>query len=241
MGASVLTPLPLKYIEGTTVSSPLRDLAQPVNNSVCGENQRMRQLEKMLNEAQGRSEELERETYDKAYNAGEQAGLDLGRKRAEQILKTMQSLLKQCETHAHQFQEQANQVVLDVAESIVRHMVDSMLEEHPEYLQQMIEQVVSRLPKHETLQLAVSVQDIGMFERLMGEIPTSLTSDDSIAPGTCRIMANDHDTLIDPQAAISECMHHIRSKLLQRDNKTTPPAGDSTHTTTQIETASPES
>jgi len=214
MDSSALSPLPLKYIEGTAVSSPLPDLGNLKNNPARSENERMRQLEKMLNEAQGRSEQLERETYDKAYSAGEQAGMDLGKKRAEQMLETMQSLVKQCENSTRQLQEQADQAILDISESIIRHIIDSVLEEHPEYLQRMIEQAVSRLPKFGTLQLAVSNQDIAMFERILGETPAILKNDDSLEPGTCRIMSKDHDTLIDPQAAISECMHHIRRKLL---------------------------
>jgi len=221
MAASGLSPLPLKYIEGTTVSSPLRDLAQPDDNNARKESDRMRQLEAMLNEAQGHSEQLERETYDKAYSAGEQAGMDLGQKRAEQMLETIQSLVKQCEINTRQLQEQADQVILDVSEAIIRHIIDSVLEGHSEYLQRMIEQAVSRLPKLETLHLAVSDQDIGMFERMLGETPAILKSDDSIEPGTCRIMGKDHDTLLDPQAAISECMHHIRGKLLLPRQQTT--------------------
>jgi len=236
MTSSVLSPLPLKYIEGTAISSPLRELGQNEDRNTGRENQRMRQLEKMLNEAQDRSEELERKAYDKAYNAGERAGMDLGRKRAEQMLETMQSLLKQCEIHARQFQEQADQVILDIAESIVRHVIGSALEEQPEYLHKMIEQAVSLLPAHETLHLAVSAQDIDMFERLLEETPAILTSDDSIESGTCRIMANDHDTLVDPQAAISECMQHIYSKLLQRKEQVAEP----TEHETQPETDTPE-
>jgi len=219
MHSSTLSPLPLKYIEGKVVNSPLPDLGQPQHQTTNIGNDRMRQLEDMLNEAQGRAEMLERDTYDKAYQAGEQAGMDLGRKRAEQMLKTMQSLLKQCENNARQLQEKSDQVILDIAESVIRHIIDSMLETQPELLKQMVEQAASLLPQHKTLNLAVSIQDIGLFERLLGDTPSQLTADDSIEPGTCRIMASDHDTLVDPQAAITECMQHIRAKLLQRHSK----------------------
>ncbi|MDX8392648.1 MAG: FliH/SctL family protein [Mariprofundaceae bacterium] len=218
MHSSVLSPLPLKYIEGKVVDSPLPDLDQQQQKTGLG-NDRMRQLEKMLNAAQGRAEVLERETYDKAYQAGEQAGMDLGRKRAEQMLETMQSLVKQCESNAQQWQDQADQAIMDIAESVIRHTIDTVLDEHPEHLKRMVEQAASFLPQHKSMNLAVSIQDIGLFERLLGDTPTLLSADDNIEPGTCRIMACDHDVLVDPQAAISECMQHIRARLLQSDSQ----------------------
>jgi len=222
MSLEGLSPLPLKYIEGSVINSPLRDLdhPQPVQHS---ETDRMRELERMLNDAQSRSQDLERETYDKAYSAGEQAGMDLGRKRAEQMTKNLNGLLLQCEKSAKRLQEQMDEVVLDIADAVIRHIVDTMIEEHPDYIKQMISQATRFLPMHDSLKLGVSVQDMGMFERLLGDTPNKLIADDNIAPGTCRIMASDHDILIDPQAAISECMQHIRGKLLQKGH---PPGTD---------------
>ncbi|MES0371706.1 MAG: hypothetical protein ABUK11_05450, partial [Mariprofundaceae bacterium] len=97
---SRLEPLPFEKIEGTATpvaASPFPALksglpnpigvsaADIVGGTAAGaEVQRMDQLEKMLQEAQGRTETVEREAYDKAYNAGEKAGLVLGGKRAEQ-------------------------------------------------------------------------------------------------------------------------------------------------------------
>lgn len=216
MSGSGISPLPIKYIEGTVVSSPLRDFDKPRPQARHAETDRMRELEQMLNDAQARSQDLEREAYDKAYAAGEQAGMDLGRKRAEQMSRNIGGLLLQCEKSAKRLHERMDEVVLDIAESVIRHVVDTMIDEHPEYLKQMISQASRFLPEPKPLKLAVSIQDMAMFERLLGDTPNKLVGDDNISPGTCRIMASDHDTLIDPQAAISECMHHIRSRLLQK-------------------------
>lgn len=209
------SPLPLKYIEGTVVSSPLLDLDNPQPRQ-HNETDRMRELEQMLNEAQSRSQDIEREAYDKAYAAGEQAGIDLGRKRAEQLTRNIEELLSQCEKSTRRLHERMDEAVLDIADAVIRHILDTLLHEHPDYIKQMIEQATRYLPDMEKLSLAISVQDMGMFERLLGESSYKLVADDNITPGTCRIMASDHDILIDPHAAISQCMHHIRGKLLQK-------------------------
>jgi len=215
MSASGFTPLPMKYIEGSVLSSPLPDFDKPAADN-HPETDRMRELEQMLNEAQSHAQNIEREAYDKAYSAGEQAGMDLGSKRAEQINNNLTELLVQCEKSAKRLHEHMDEVVVDIADAVIRHIVDTMIDEHPDYIKQMITQATRYLPKHDTLSLAVSVQDMGMFERILGDTPNKLIADDNISPGTCRIMASDHDILIDPQAAISECMHHIRGRLLQK-------------------------
>jgi len=215
MSASGFTPLPLKYIEGTVISSPLPDFDNP-KASNHPETDRMRELENMLNEAQNHAQNIEREAYDKAYAAGEQAGMDLGSKRAEQINNNISELLVQCEKSSKRLHERMDEVVVDIADAVIRHIVDTMIDEHPDYIKQMISQATRYLPEHQTLSLAVSVPDMAMFERILGDTPNKLLADDNISPGTCRIMASDHDILIDPQAAISECMHHIRTRLLQK-------------------------
>ena len=213
------SPLPLKYIEGSVVSSPLLDLDDPQPRQ-HNETDRMRELEQMLNEAQSRSQDIEREAYDKAYAAGEQAGMDLGRKRAEQMTRNMEGLLMQCEKDVRQLHERIDEVVLDIADSVIRQILDKLVDEHPQYIKSMIEQATRFLPDIEQLSLAISIQDMGMFERLLGDSPYKLVADDNITPGTCRIMASDHDILVDPHAAISQCMHHIRGKLQQQVHTT---------------------
>jgi len=213
MATSTLTPLSHRHIEGEVISSPLRNLGSP-HKEKNTTSDRMQELEQMLNEAQGRSELLEREAYDKAYEAGEKTGMELGRKRAEQIVDAMAAHLKQCERSSRRLHEKMDEVILDIAESVVRQIVDNMLEEHPEYLKHMIGQATRFIPKQESFKLAVSIQDMAMFEGMLGDTPNEMLADDNIKPGTCRIMASDHDVLIDPEAAINECMQHIRGKLM---------------------------
>lgn len=221
MRSSVLAPLPMKQMKSSHLSSPLIDLDSRHEQPPIEENDRMRELEKMLDEVRDRNEMLEREAYDKAYQAGEQAGLDLGRKRAEQIVESMQTLLRQAESGLSQMQENADQVILEIAEAIIRQFIGSVLRDHPEYLRDMIEKAAACLPRTDTLKLAVPAQDIALFSRIAGDLPAEFTADEGMSPGTCRIIGVAHDVLIDPQAAISECMQHVRDKLLQGEN--TPP------------------
>jgi len=93
------------------------------------EEQRMQELERMLQEAQGRAEMMEREAYDKAYAAGEKAGMVLGSKRAEQSLEHMDGLLKQAEEQVSHLAEVCNDTVLDIAQAVIEHALGELGEQ----------------------------------------------------------------------------------------------------------------
>jgi len=217
---SSLAPLPLKVIEGVPSSFPFGELkTSPA--IIPPETDRMKQLEQMLHEAQGRAGIIEKEAYDKAYRAGEKTGIDLGKKRAEQFIASMETLLRQSEDELARMHGHINETVLEIADAVIHHVVGTMVEDHPGYLKQMVEQCAQRLPAYDTLKLAVAPENMSMIETLLENGLQDNTSqdirlipDDSVRPGTCRIMAETNDILIDPHAAITECMQHIRDKML---------------------------
>jgi len=223
-----LAPLPLKVIEGAPSSFPFGELkTNPAVAVKPLETDRMKQLEQMLQEAQGRAGTIEKEAYDKAYRAGEKTGIDLGRKRAEQFISSMETLLRRSEDELARMHDHINETVLEIADAVIHHVVGTMMDDHPGYLKQMVEQCVQRLPAYDTLKLAVAPENMSMIETLLenglqdnASQDIRLVPDGSVRPGTCRIMARTNDVLIDPHAAITECMQHIRDKMLVKHEPT---------------------
>ena len=134
---SRLTPLPIEILEG--VSKPMSKSPFPVFGATApsmlgvtaadvtgAEVQRMDQLEKMLQDAQGRAEVVEREAYDKAYAAGEKAGLALGEKRAEQIVEAMEECLKRAENEAALMRQSCVDAVVDISQLVVEQLVGEL-------------------------------------------------------------------------------------------------------------------
>jgi len=230
MPESSLAPLPLKVVEGAPSSPfPFGEL-----NTVVAplESDRMKQLERMLQETQGRAEIIEKEAYDKAYRAGEKTGMDLGKKRAEKLLSSMEKLLHLSEEELARMHSHVNEAVLEIAETVIHHVVGEMVRDHPAYLKQMVEKCANELPAYGTLTLAVAPEDMSMFEKLLENNPdgSELIPDAHVQPGTCRIMARNNDVFIDPRTAIVECMQHIRDELLVKyipANTSTPDPHDS--------------
>lgn len=178
---------------------------------------RMKQLEQMLQEAQGRAEIIEKEAYDKAYLAGEKAGMALGKKRGEQILESLQETLQDAEQSIDDIKHGFAEAALDIAQHLAEAIIGNTLEKEHRQLWQIAQQAAAQLPDTSELRIAVSPDDLISFKRLLDESPSStlLSSDDSVHCGTCRIISSQQDILIDPVAAVEGYMAQLRPDMLQ--------------------------
>ena len=191
----------------------------PTDTSPSAESLRMKELENMLNEAQSRAAVIEQEAYDKAYAAGEKAGLALGEKRAEQMLEAMENTVVQAEQQLQQLQQDAGHAVLDIAQAIAEHVVGEFGDDVENALTQAAHQAAEQfLAEHTDLSglvLAVHPDDLNGMSKMCAIHPEwRIQADKSIKAGTCRLLSKHQDAFIDPQQAIEKAVSHIRGQLL---------------------------
>jgi len=219
------TLIPLSFPEESGVSSqptgkfPYASIGaghnhgdQPAANNV----HRMQQLETMLKEVQGRAEIVEKEAYDKAYLAGEKAGIALGKRRGEQILGSLQESLKDTGTSLAAIQQSFADAAMDVAGFIAKQIIAEAVQDNKATLWDIAKQAAEQLPDTSALTIAVSPDDFFAFKRLLEDSDslTVLNSDPAIANGTCRIISSQQDILVDPVAAVDSWLKTLGPTLL---------------------------
>ncbi len=219
------TLIPLSFPEETSISSqqtgkfPYAPIGaehnhgdQPAANNV----HRMQQLETMLKEVQGRAEIVEKEAYDKAYLAGEKAGIALGKRRGEQILGSLQESLKDTGTSLAAIQQSFADAAMDVAGFIAKQIIAEAVQDNKATLWDIAKQAAEQLPDTSALTIAVSPDDFFAFKRLLEDSDslTVLNSDPAIANGTCRIISSQQDILVDPVAAVDSWLKTLGPTLL---------------------------
>ncbi len=224
---SQLTPLPIEAVEGVKKSSaespfPILGGAAPTRlnggapmSALSPEGAQVNQLEKMLQEAQGRAEAVEREAYDKAYAAGEKAGLALGEKRAEQIIESMERALHQAESDSAELGRCCVDAVVEIAQVIVEQLMGEVVSNQRDAVFQAATRAAEQLPDISGLKLAVHPDDYQAFMRLIQEERPDwrLFMDSNVAQGTCRLVSKHQDSLIDPIRAVAESVQQIRIAL----------------------------
>ncbi len=186
----------------------------------CENVNRMQQLEQMLEETQGRAEIIEKEAYDKAYLAGEKAGLALGQKRAEQILDTVKDALKEADNELAAIKQAFAEAAMDLGRHIAEQIIGGAIESNAASLFDMAQKAAAQLPETGGLNIAISPDDYSAFNRLLQESPTQhvLSSNASVKTGTCRIISARQDILIDPIAAVADYLVQLRPPLLGRNS-----------------------
>lgn len=200
------------------MSSPTMDVETDVDTApvLNAEQQRMQELDRMLQEAQSRADIVEREAYDKAYAAGEKSGFSLGEKRAEQTLEQLQQLLQQTELQLNALDCMCREAVLDISEAVVSQLLADMSEKQHDMLMKAVEKVAFQFPNISDLLVLVNPNDIQSFEALL---PSSMLSESRIRAqadveeGSCRLMSEKQDVLVHPSRALRESFDVLRQKF----------------------------
>jgi len=218
---SSLTPLifPEDQRNASSHSSspfPYSSIDAEASTQASNNSNRMQQLENMLKEVQGRAEIVEKEAYDKAYLAGEKAGMVLGRKRGEQILESLQETLKETESSLLNIQQSFAEAAIDVAKHVAKSIVGETINTDPNKLLDIAKQAADQLPDSSGLRIAISPDDYSSFQRLLEDEQSmlSLKRDTTVKSGTCRLITNKQDILIDPIAAVNDYINTLRPDLL---------------------------
>jgi len=219
MTTNSLDPLPLKDLPGVK-SSPFPYGAFSRAEQEVEEPDRLRQLEQMLSENQERTARIERETYDKAYAAGEKAGLALGQKRAEQILIQMQKILEESKSQFDEIRDVMCEAIVDISGAISKWLIGEITTNDRKRLLEMAEKAVHALPEMSSMKMAVHPDDFAQFEKLLAESKSNmpLLADANVAPNCLRIFNKTQDILIDPASSITEAVAFLKAELLSEDS-----------------------
>ena len=223
MGNNALTPLPLKdfFSEKENTPFPYRELGehQPELQPKPQESDRLRQLEQMLSEKKEHSAEMERQAYDKAYAAGEKAGMALGRKRAEQILTQMQETLDASKSQLDDIHRTMCEAIIDISGGIAEWLIGEITDGERNRLLKMAKKTAHALPEMNNMTMAVHPDNFAHFAKLLAasESQPPLIADTNIALGCIRIFNKTQDTLIDPKVSIAEGIEYIKAELLSDD------------------------
>jgi len=233
---------PLKFGEMDTAAAepvspfPFASFGQSPRAAALPQVNRLEQLETMLKEAQGRAEIVEKEAYEKAYLAGEKAGIVLGKKRGEQILEALQETLLEADNQLQAIQDAFANAAIDLAEHIAGQILGSAIsstedtagDSSSQRLLDIAQQAAALLTSGGTLKIAVCPDDIASFQRLLedSESQMVLTPDASVASGSCRIVSATQDMLIDPVAAIHDFVEQLRPELTRPGQAASTPVPD---------------
>lgn len=215
----MLDSLPVKTVDGAPDSSsfPYKTIGSDVQcmGRRADQVNRLRLLEERLAKHQERATEIEQAAYEESYAVGEKAGLELGGRRAEQIMARMRHVLDEGRGQLDEIREHACCAIMDISGAIAEWLVGEITGDDRMRLLQMARKAAGEFPETEHLKIALHPDDLAHIKRLpadSGKVPP-LVSDASMARGSVRIFSRSRDALLDPHACIDDFIKRFKAEL----------------------------
>ncbi|MFQ5355108.1 MAG: hypothetical protein ACE5DY_01240 [Mariprofundaceae bacterium] len=201
-------------------SRQVEENTEKTNTMARPEPDRLQQLEKMLAEKHDRQAIVERDAYDKAYAAGEKAGLTLGRKRAEQTLEKILHIQNEAALQFDNIQHLLCEASVDIGAAIAAWLIGEITTEEKGRLLAVARKAAQSLPEVQDTIMSVHPDDLEQIKRLLekSESDIPLRPDISVKPNSIRIFNKEQDVLVDPLVSIAEAVRNIKAELLSNDN-----------------------
>ncbi|MDX8409897.1 MAG: FliH/SctL family protein [Mariprofundales bacterium] len=177
---------------------------------------RIMQLEQMLQEAKSHAEQQENEAYTSAYTNGEKAGIALGKSRADDILDQLEKMLTQADQQMQHIQQASADAIIDIAQMVTETLIGELSNDQRDWLFKAAARVSEAMNTGEgRLKLALHPDDLADLKTVIGEQaqPWQLVADSNLTSGSCRLMSDQQDALIDPIHSVAELVRQVRPEL----------------------------
>lgn len=122
------------------------------------------------NEPDHSIEEIEREAYERGFEAGEKAGLAMGEEKARVILERIENLLKDLVTLRARVLEGLQPQIIELATSLAKKIILQELKTTPEIIVNMTKEAIMRIERTGPVTIKISPLLYNLFMRLKPEL-----------------------------------------------------------------------
>jgi len=106
--------------------------------------------------ANRRSEEIERDAYEKGFAAGENAGLEMGKQKAAVLLERLENIIEDLQTVRQQVVADIEPQIMELAQTMARRIVLEELSIKPEVIVQIVKEALRRIEKNGTITIRIN-------------------------------------------------------------------------------------
>lgn len=152
--------------------SPARPLSRTHPNQLLNQARLLfSEAEQRLQDAEVKAAQMEREAYEKGFQQGEAAGMEMGQAKLSPLIAEINSLLAgMAEVHSEVVKFNRDQLV-DLGMAIATKIVHRELEQTPEQILHSVEEVLSQVGREQRVRLRLSQIDFQMLLDHQTDLP----------------------------------------------------------------------
>jgi flagellar assembly protein FliH len=163
-------------------------------------------------------EAIEREAYEKGYDSGEKAGYEMGKQKADLLVKRLENISKGFEALQGEKLSQLEPQVVILAIAMARKILKEELSLHPEIIGKMVKEALNKICKTGpvTIKLNRSVYDLleekkEEFQMTCPDLIFEL--DDQVSDGGAVVHCISEEVQTDLDFQLSNIVEELRNKL----------------------------
>ncbi len=134
------------------------------------ENNEINCLKKELEVRLTNIEHLEREAYERGYSAGENAGFEMGLKKAEVIIERFQTIVQELAELKEEYVKKNDKKILALAIAIARKIIEKEIRENEEVLFEILNNALNKIERREEIKITINPFIQKIIERFRGNI-----------------------------------------------------------------------
>lgn len=115
-------------------------------------------------------EEIEREAYEKGFEAGEKAGLAMGEEKARVILEKIENLLREITELRRRVLRELQTQIIELATSLARKIILQELKTEPETIINMTKEAIMRIERTGPVTIKLNPSLYNLFIKLKPEL-----------------------------------------------------------------------
>ncbi len=159
-------------------------------------------------------EEIEREAYEKGFQAGEKAGFEVGEKKAELLVRGLEEALRGLEEFRSRLVDELSPRVFDLGVAVAKRILRDELRDHPEHLMHLIKEAIVKLERSGTVTIRVHPMLAGLIEKHSEEIRTihndiKIEVDPSVSPAGPVVKGPEEVVLTDYEGQMENLLEEL--------------------------------
>lgn len=151
--------------------------------------------ERYIKQVTGKTDSLEKEAYEKGFAQGEKAGMELGEKRFDSVVKSFNEVLERVRRIEEELYQKSEQEMVELVLTIARRVIQKEVSTDEKIVLNMIQSALKYVADQKEIKVRLNPSDLEFASQLRGEMMEGMKSvifegDEGVPRGDAIIESN---------------------------------------------------
>ncbi len=167
--------------------------------------------------------EIEREAYERGYEAGERAGYSIGEKKASMLIERLEATITELEELKGKVLSRLEPEVFNLSVAIAKKIIRDEIRQNPEVILNLIKAAMERMQRRGTITIKINPAIKELIEKNKPEIlalhgNTRFETEPSLPPSGPLVTGTEEEVVTDVERLLSNLLEDLGAKIGNTDS-----------------------